>query len=59
MSKFDHIFQDPDKLLEFAEDLENVANKYELTFLTCFEDEGALVAHFDELDSEDENEDAE
>lgn len=51
MSKFDYIFDDADKVLALAEDLEQVLNKHGLTLITFVngqdEYEGNIVAFFD------------
>lgn len=51
MNKFDYIFDDADKVLALAEDLEQVLNKHGLTLITFVngqdEYEGNIVAFFD------------
>ena len=55
MNKFDYIFDDADKVLALAEDLEQVLNKYGLTIITFVngqdEYEGNIVAFFDVQES--------
>ena len=40
MNKFGFIFDDADKVLNLAEDLEQVLNKYDLTLITFTSGEG-------------------
>lgn len=51
MNKFRYIFEDADKMLNLAEDLEHVLNKYGLTLITYApgdgEFEGNMLAFFD------------
>lgn len=51
MNKFDYIFNDADKVLALAEDLEQVLNKHELTLITFVNGQddydGNIVAFFD------------
>lgn len=51
MNKFDYIFNDADKVLALAEDLEQVLNKHGLTLITFVNGqddyEGNIVAFFD------------
>lgn len=51
MNKFDYIFNDADKVLALAEDLEQVLNKHGLTLITFVNDQddydGNIVAFFD------------